>query len=162
MKDLKLKKKWSGLGGADCIICESKKIDWTDSDKIDKGFPITRTANSSMELYEKLVFIGDRVILRPNKDYDHRKRLTNKPLICSDQHSITILHSYINVLGWFLKLVYRFHISFEHWIEKSNIIGEPIRKSKLRVQNMPQDATGLNLDRVAGANNKGGTSNDGI
>ena len=27
MKDLKLKKEWSGLGGADCLLCESKKKD---------------------------------------------------------------------------------------------------------------------------------------
>ena len=33
MKDIKLKKNWSGLGGADCIICESKKRDWMETEK---------------------------------------------------------------------------------------------------------------------------------
>ena len=98
MKDLKLKKKWSGLGGADCIICESKKDDWMDPNKI-KGFPITRSASSSVELYEILIYEGDGEIIKKNKDYEQRKGLTNKPLTSSDQHSMTILHSYINILG---------------------------------------------------------------
>ena len=161
MKDLKLKKKWSGLGGADCIICESKQIDWIDITKIKNGFPITRSARSSMELYETLILEGDGEIIRKPKDFDHRKGLTSEPLTFSDQHSICILHSYINILIWFLKLIYRCHIAYECWIEKKTIIGEPIRRAKANVQKMLKESTGLVLDQVAGANDKTGTSNDG-
>ena len=79
----------------------------------------------------------------------------------SDQHSICILHSYINILIWFLKLIYRCHIAYECWIEKKTIIGEPIRRAKANVQKMLKESTGLVLDQVAGANDKTGTSNDG-
>ena len=44
MKDLQLKKKVSGLGGAACILCNTQKEDWKNEDKITQGFPITRTA----------------------------------------------------------------------------------------------------------------------
>ena len=114
-----------------------------------------------MELYEKLIFEGDGEIIKKPKDYEQRKGLTNEPLTSSDQHSITILHSYINVLGWFLKVIYRCHISYECWIEKNTINGEPIRRAKEIVQSMLKETTGMTLDQVAGANDKGGTSNDG-
>ena len=161
MKDLKLKKKWSGLGGADCIICESQKKDWMDREKIVNGFTITRSAKSSAELYEKLVFEGEGEIARKSGDYDIRKGMTNRPMTHSDQHSITILHSYINVLGWFLKVLYRCHISYQCWIEKKTVLGLPLRRAKDRVQNILREKTGLVLDQVSGANDKTGTSNDG-
>ena len=34
MKDLKIKTELSGLAGADCIICDSRKADWKDAKKI--------------------------------------------------------------------------------------------------------------------------------
>ena len=161
MKDLKLKKIWSGLGGADCIICEARKPDLMDPEKICHGFPITRNANSSLELYERLIFEGDGEIIRKPNDYNSRKGLTNIPLTSSDQHSITILHSFINVLGWFLKLLYRCHASYETWLERKTVIGEPIRRAKERVLTIIKNATGMTLDQVSGANDKSGTSNDG-
>ena len=160
MKDLKFKKKLSGLGGADCIICESRKKDWMNVDKIKEGFPITRLAENSIDLYNDLVQEGGE-ILRSAGDYDTRKGLTQKPLTTSDQHSICILHSYLNVLKWFLKLLYRCNQTFESWIEKQTILGEPIRVGKERVQESLFQERGLVLDKVGGANDKGGTSNDG-
>ena len=132
-----------------------------NAEKIKLGFPITRTANSSIELYEILIFEGEGTIIKKPKDYDHRKGLTNQPLTSSDQHSITILHSYVNVLGWFLKVIYRCHASYECWIEKKTIEGEPIRRAKSVVRDMLKETTGLTLDQVAGANSRGGTTNDG-
>ena len=47
MKDLKLKKAISGLGGADCILCTTKQSDWLDQKKIENGFPINRRAEET-------------------------------------------------------------------------------------------------------------------
>ena len=55
MKDLKLKRKISGLGGADCILCVSKQNDWTDPASIHEGFPITRESDETFRLFLKLV-----------------------------------------------------------------------------------------------------------
>ena len=55
MKDLKFKRHISGLGGADCILCISKQGDWTDREKVNQGFPIKRTAEDTMKLYQGLV-----------------------------------------------------------------------------------------------------------
>ena len=41
MKDPKLKKTWSGLGGADCILCELRREDWREPVKVAAGFPTT-------------------------------------------------------------------------------------------------------------------------
>ena len=89
MKDLKFKKKLSGLGGADCIICESRKADWMDVEQIKKGFPVTRLAENSLDLYNDIVQEGGE-IPRSAGDYDTRTGLTQKPLTTSDQHSICI------------------------------------------------------------------------
>ena len=129
-----------------------------DLDKIKKGFPITRNANSSIELYEHLIFEGDGEIQRKFKDYEHRKGLTNKPLTTSDQHSFTILHSYINVLGWFMKVIYRCNAHHEYWIEEKSIDGQPIRDAKKTVQKDLKESLGLTLDQVSGANDKEGNS----
>ena len=160
MKDLKFKKKLSGIGGGDCIICKSRRSDWKDPDKIREGFPITRTAEESRELFNQLLLEGDGEILRSANDYDHREGITNKAKTTSDQHSICVLHSYINVLNWFLKVLYRCESGYESWVEKKTVLGEPIRRSKERVKEKLRPA-GLVVDQVAGANAKTGTSNTG-
>ena len=160
MKDLKLKKKLSGIGGGDCIICHTRKPDWKDVAKIKEGFPITRDAEITRNLFEKLMLEGDGNIITKAKDYHHRQGLTQEPKTSSSLHSICVLHSYINVLGWFLKVLYRCESGYECWVEKSTVIGDPIRRSKERVQDKLRPA-GLVVDQVAGANAKTGTSNDG-
>ena len=145
----------------DCILCESQKKDWKEVCKIVKGFPISRTADDLLALYEQLMEAGNGEIIRKPCDFSERKGLTNKPLSTSSQHTITVTHSYINVLGWFLKLIYRCHDPYESWVEKRTIIGEPIRRAKERIQNIIQQKLGLRLDQVSTANDKGGTSNDG-
>ena len=79
MKDLKFKRSISGLGGADCILCFSKQSDWTDREKVSKGFPIERTAEDTMQLYHDLVN-GDGEVPREAGDFETRKGLTKMPL----------------------------------------------------------------------------------
>ena len=160
MKDLKLKKTWSGLGGADCILCTSRQEDWKNVEEINNGFPITRVAEETMLLFEQLSVEGGGEILKSPKDYLIRKGLTTKPLTTDNQHNKCINHSHINCLAWFMKLLYRCHTSYECWTERSTVIGEPIRRAKDPVQDIFK-VQGLVLDQVGGANSKGGTSNDG-
>ena len=75
MKDSKFKKKLSGLGGADCITCESRKADWMNVDKIKRGFPVTRLAENPIDLYNNIDQEGAE-IPRSEGDYDTRKGLT--------------------------------------------------------------------------------------
>jgi hypothetical protein len=156
MKDLKLKKKLSGCGGADCILCESRTADWKDPVQITNGFPITRFADSTMQLYEQLVAQGEGEILKAANDYATRKGITAEPKTTSSQHSICITHSYINVLGWIMKVLYRCNCSYECWIEKKTCLGDHIRKSKEKVQTMIKDGLGLVIDKVGGLNAKTG------
>ena len=79
----------------------------------------------------------------------------------SDQTNITITHAYINVTTWFLKVLYRCHIDYKCWIEKKGPLGEPIRQSRERVLDKILEETGLYLDRVNRAWEKGGTSTNG-
>ena len=91
-------------------MCKSKKNDWKNIDRIKEGFPICRSAEDKIKKYHELIVEGDGEIVRKAKDYDHREGITQEPLTTSDQHSITITHSYINVLGWMLKVLYRLFI----------------------------------------------------
>ena len=128
MKDLKLKKCLSGLGGADCIICFTKKIDWMDIKQIEEGFPINRSAEETLKLYHSLVDEDGKITTKPN-DFMVRQGLTQKPLTTSDQHSITITHSYINITTWFLKLLYRLNQEYFVWREKKTVLGDILAKS---------------------------------
>ena len=56
--------------------------------------------------------------------------------------------------------MYSICIAYESWIEKSTILGEPIRRAMVREQEIFLE-NGLILDHVSGANSKGVTSNDG-
>ena len=55
--DLIFKKKLSGLGGADCTICEGRKSDWKYIEKTKEGFNITRSADNAIALYEQLILM---------------------------------------------------------------------------------------------------------
>lgn len=103
MKDLKFKKSVSGLGGADCILCKTRQEDWTNKDKIAAGFPINRSAEDTLTLYNELVD-EDGHIATKSGDFETRQGLTQQPITTSDQTSITITHSYINGTSWFLKV----------------------------------------------------------
>ena len=51
MKDLKLKKTISGLGGADCLLCVYRQKDWKDEEAILEGFAISTTADYIKSIY---------------------------------------------------------------------------------------------------------------
>ena len=87
MKDLKMKKALSGLGGADCIICDTKQNEWMIEEKIREGFVITRSAEETLCLYHSLVN-KDGVVPRKKDDFKVRKGLTRQPITTSDQYSI--------------------------------------------------------------------------
>ena len=158
MKDLKFKKLISGLGGADCIICETKQEDWSNEEKIIEGFQITRTNIDTITLYQELV--DDRCSIKKRAhDFDIRKGLTKQPLTTSDQHSITITHSYINVTSWFLKILYRINSETFIWEESKEVV-EPIREGKKKVFQMIVEQTGMILDVVCSGGAKGGTATD--
>ena len=115
-------------------------------------------ADDTKALWQELSVDGE--ITRAPKDYETRKGLTNQPLTDSDQHHICVTHSYINVMTWFLKVVYRCHISYESWVEKATVLGDPIRKAKKRVQAKLR-MVGLFVEEVSSGNASTGTSNSG-
>lgn len=160
MKDLKLKKSCSRLLGADCIICKSQVPDWSNPSKIKEGFVINRTAKETTQLYQQLVD-EDGQIARAGGDFQTREGLTQKPITTSNQHSITVTHSYINGTSWFIKLLARLKREFFVWVEKKTVLGEHIRLGKEEVLQTILEDTGMPLERVSGSNSKGGTSTDG-
>ena len=75
MKDLKFKKHLSGLGGADCILCKTKRADWTKREKVLEGFPINRSAENTLKLYKELLE-KDGTIKTTSGDFEIREGLT--------------------------------------------------------------------------------------
>lgn len=160
MKDMKLKRSISGLGGAPCILCKTRVEDWSNPEYIKEGFSIDRNADDTIQLFQELVDENGQVPTRPN-DFQERQGLTKKPITISSQKSICITHSYINVTGWMLKLLYRIEAEYFIWNEKKTVLGEPIRRAKYRVLEKIIEETGLKLDVVCDPGEKGGTSTDG-
>ena len=154
--DLIIKKKVCGLGGADCILCVTKQADWTDVSNIAQ---INRSAEDTWHFYEHLVN-EEGEIETASGDFGIRKGLTKKP-ITTPQLSITITHGYINGTSCLLKILYRCHIDYRHWIKRSGPIGQPLDESRLRVLDIIKTMTGMELDVVCSAGAKGGTSTDG-
>ena len=120
MKDLKFKKKISGLGGADCLLCKTKQNDWTDASMIsdETTFQINRSAADTRAIFNSVIDEEGNIKVKA-KDFETRSGVTNEPLSDSDQHCITITHSYINGTSWFLKVLYRCHADWPKWIEKA-------------------------------------------
>ena len=56
-------------------------------------------------MYEGLIVEGEHNIIRKQRDYENRLGMTAKTITKSDQNSICVLHSYINTLGYFLKVI---------------------------------------------------------
>ena len=108
MKDLKFKKKISGLGGADCLLYKSQQNDWTNPELIANAnqFEINRTAIDTRTIFLSVIDENGNIQIN-TKDFETRSGVTKQPISDSDQHSITITHSYINGTSWFLKVLYR-------------------------------------------------------
>ena len=105
MKDLKFMKELSGWGGSDCIICESRKGYWKKYWQNIRGFSHHLLCHKLTDLYEEPIQ-EDGEIQKKQGDYHNHKALTQKPLTSSEQLSICILHSYMNVFSWLLKVLY--------------------------------------------------------
>ena len=160
MKDLKFKKCTSGLGGAACILCKPKVEDWTCLERIRTGFPINRTAADKMEIFNYVIDEHGNIVIKPG-DFATRSGVTKEAISESDQHSLTITHSYINGCTWFMKMPYRCYADVHVWDEKKTVYGEAIRKSKDPVRESIRRETGLSLDYVNSAGGKGGISTTG-
>lgn len=94
---------------------------------IRNGFPEGRNAAETLALYQQLVE-DDGILALVNilsavgwwwcnisfikGDFDTRKSWTKASIFTSDQHSITIFHSYTNVTVWFLILLYWLNAEF--------------------------------------------------
>ena len=160
MKDMKLKKTISGLGGADCLLCKFKQSSWMDEEQIVLGFPISTTADLVLALYHQLMTPeGD--ILKEKDDHEIRRGLTQQPITSSDQWSICVTHSYINCTEWFIKLLSRLNAEYHRWVEKSNCYGDHIRAGNERAKKIIEDETGLHVKQICGTLGKGGGSTDG-
>ena len=152
MKDIKYKKKLSGLGGADCLLCSTKQEQWLDPQYIASGFPINRSASENMQIWKDLSV--NNVIKAPN-DFATRKGLTQKPLTESDQRSITITHSYINGTQWFCKFLSRVIAKVNKWSLKSySRQDQSVKVAKDKLLERIKNLTGLTLEQL----NKGGHS----
>ena len=124
--------------------------------KIKEGFKIDRTAADTRKIFESVLEDGE-IVIKP-KDFAVRSGVTKEPLSDSDQHNITITHSYINGCTWFMKVLYRCHSDYQKWEEKAGL--EKILKKDV-VRDTIKEKTGLRLDYVCSAGGKGGTSTDG-
>ena len=159
MKDLKFKKCISGLGGADCILCKTKQRDWTTNTKVTEGFPINRSAVNTLKLYKELIDENGEIKTKSG-DFETREGITKEAITTSDQTSITVTHSYINVTSWFVKFLARCNANCQKWVEKSDHRGDPIRRGKDRVLKAIYEETGLYFEKVD-STGKGGSSTNG-
>ena len=162
MKDLKVRTMESGLGGAECLMCETRQVDWKDKEKIKdpNSFQITRSAEKTIKLYAEMIEESGE-IKKTKNDYDTRAGLTSEPLSSSDHHYLTLTHQYINGTTWFLHILYKI---------KANLFTRDIRgeknkdrykKAKDSVVTSIQEKTGLKLDQMDSSAGNTGTSTTG-
>ena len=159
MKDLKFKTKISGLGGAACLLCKSEVKDWTHPERSRDGFKIDRTAADTYQIFLSVIDANGDIRTAP-RDFERRSGVTKEPISDSDQHCITITHSYINGCSWFLKIMYRCHADYPIWVERAGY-KQVLDSSKNKVRDTIKEKTGLMLGYVCTAGAKGGTSTDG-
>ena len=82
------------------------------------GFPIDRSAADMYQIFLSVIDVNGNIQVAPH-DFETRSGVTQTPISESDQHCITITHSYINVCEWFMKILYRCHADYLVWVEKA-------------------------------------------
>ena len=80
----------SGIGGAECLLCELSPDDWCDIKQINEGFPITRLYPICWKKTQKHYITTFVMKIGKAKDVKVRKGLSCKPLTTSSQRSTTI------------------------------------------------------------------------
>ena len=116
MKDLKVRTIESGIGGAECLMCETQQGDWKNVDKIRESdaFQITRSAEKTMQLYKEMTEDTGEIKIAKD-DYEIRGGLTSEPISGSNQHYLTLTHQYINGTHWFLNILYYIKANIHTW-----------------------------------------------
>ena len=108
--DTKMIKMISGLTGAYCTSCTISESDAHSIPNITRGFKIDRSIDKMKSLYDEISLIdehGVEFVPKTKKDYERRKGLCMKPITKADVCSnITVLHSYLNALSFFERLMY--------------------------------------------------------
>ena len=108
--DTKMIKTVTGLTGAYCTACTVKESEAHSRENIKDGFPLNRSIQDTEQLFNELKVLddeGNEYIPKKPRDYEKRQGLCNQPLtkteVCSN---ITVLHSYLNALSFFERLLY--------------------------------------------------------
>lgn len=108
--DTKMIKMLSGLTGAYCTFCNISEKGAHNVNSIVMGFPNTRDINGLNNLFDELCVLdenGKEFIPRRKDDYLRRRGLCQRPLTKADVcTNITILHSYLNSLTFFERIIY--------------------------------------------------------
>ena len=128
--DTKMIKMITGLTGAYCTSCTISEADAHKIDNIKQGFKINRSIEKMKNLYEEISLLDDdgvEFIPKSRKDYEKRKGLCMKPISKADVCSnITVLHSYLNALSFFERLLYCLNAG----VYKMNSTFKTVRNSK--------------------------------
>ena len=74
--------------------------------------------------------------------------VTQKPITSSDQWSLCITHSYINITDWFIKVLGRIRAGRLQWTLHKDPRGDAIRKGEKEVGDEIEKQTGLRLNKV--------------
>ena len=108
--DTKTIKAATGLTGAYCTSCTVSSTQAHDVEGIRNGFKINRTLREVEDLFNELCVLdvdGNEHISKNVADYNKRKGVCMKPITRYEMFSnITVLHSYLNSLSFFQRILY--------------------------------------------------------
>ena len=77
-----------------------------------------------------------------------RKGLTTMPLTISNQHHITITHSYINGISWFCKVLSRVMSKVHVWkLSSYGTQSARVQQAKDKLLNFIKDNVGITVER---------------
>ena len=169
--DTKTIKTVTGLDGCYCTCCTSSDYEAHDVEKIQAGFPINRTVETTSELFSDLAVLdidGKEFIPKTVRDYKRRSGLCHKPITKTDIcGNIAVLHSYLNSLTFFEQILYSLNSGVLKMKNRFNpkIISkqekEQLSKAKTQVQKNAKEGelfTRIDMPDAAG---HGGNSDTG-
>ena len=108
--DTKMLKTITGLTGAYCTACTASENEARNKENVTKGFEMNRSIGQVDQLFNELKVLkanGEEFIPKGTRDYEKRQGLCMPPLTKADVCSnITVLHSYLNALTFFERLLY--------------------------------------------------------
>ena len=135
----------TGRGGAPCVCCKATRDEINTIANVVCGFSLECSIADVKETIHQLTFEGRELM---SYKLNQRCGITHQPASDIDLVPVAPLHSYLRILDWFLKVIYRVAAGKSKWTED-----QKVRDYRYMVCHRINKITNLLFDQPGGSGN---------